>query len=144
MIRSCRIPPILSRLCGDNVIQNAMLVTCDGELLGSTSSTFVNPDGRTESMQSLGTLIADIAVDYQRLGEEYANVDNAPKKSHMQCLLLELDLGLVGVAGCAGIDCLVICLAAPNAPPGMVKAKLQAMSEHVQEALSPLTETSYR
>lgn len=194
MIRSCRIPSVLRRICTDNVIQTALLVTTDGELLGSTATTFLSPDGTTkESIESLGTLIADIAVDYSRLGEEYANLDpvpltpvNAPnaaaqqasgastggasaatassssgvsvqsssssspsnKKSHLQCLLLELELGLVAVSTCVGVDCMVIAIAAPSAPLGSVKARLQAITAHVQEALSPLaTEaitTSYR
>jgi hypothetical protein len=66
MIRSSRIPNILRQAvtAGDSgcVIQTALLVTTDGELLGSTASTFVSPDGTTkESIDSLGTLIADIA-----------------------------------------------------------------------------------
>ena len=173
MIRSCRIPSVLQRICTDNVIQTALLVTSDGELLGSTATTFLSPDGTTkESIESLGTLIADIAVDYMRLGEEYANLDPAssttlaatnnsaagaalassasstapPKKSHLQCLLLELELGLVAVSTCVGVDCMVIAIAAPSAPLGSVKARLQAITAHVQEALSTLaTETtSYR
>jgi len=218
MIRSCRIPSVLQRICTDNVIQTALLVTTDGELLGSTATTFVSPDGTTKkSIESLGTLIADIAVDYSRLGEEYANLDPVPpaaismqqqqqqqqqqpgsgtstggastatagsassaasvpsasvpggvsssntataannnnnnnassnKKRHLQCLLLELELGLVAVSTCVGVDCMVIAIAAPSAPLGSVRARLQAITAHVQEALSPLaTEaiaTSYR
>mmetsp|Transcript_24175 Transcript_24175/g.51330 ORF Transcript_24175/g.51330 Transcript_24175/m.51330 type:complete len:192 (+) Transcript_24175:764-1339(+) len=182
MIRSCRIPSVLRRICTDNVIQTALLVTTDGELLGSTATTFLSPDGTTkESIESLGTLIADIAVDYGRLGEEYANLDPAGvvpvpsmvpagaassngssssaqgvvspssaasgvtvaaaapnRKSHLQCLLLELELGLVAVSTCVGVDCMVIAIAAPSAPLGSVKARLQAITAHVQEALSPL------
>ncbi len=158
MIRSCRIPSVLRRICTDSVIQTALLVTTDGELLGSTATTFLSPDGTTkESIESLGTLIADIAVDYGKLGEEYANLDppntiitttvnkppSAPstKKSHLQCLLLELELGLVAVSTCVGVDCMVIAIAAPNAPLGTVKARLQAITAHVQEGLSPLAMT---
>lgn len=156
MIRSARIPNILNRIASDNVIQTAVLVTGDGELLGATSNTFVSPaDGSTrDSMESLGTLIADIAVDYQRLGEEYAHLDPSsssssgavsPRKtSHLQCLFFELDHGLVAVSSCVGVDCLVIGIAAPNAPMGMIQARLQAITEHVQEALAPLTEAMYR
>jgi hypothetical protein len=149
MIRSARIPGILSRIASDHVIQTAVMVTGDGELLGATSNTFISPDGSTrDSMESLGTLIADIAVDYQRLGEEYALLEPsatpAPKKSHLQCLLLEFDHGLVAISSCVGVDCLVIGIAAPNAPMGMIKARLQAITEHVQEALAPLTEATYR
>jgi hypothetical protein len=68
MIRSSRIPGILHKAMAvgamkdTNSIQTVLLVTTDGELLGSTSSTFVSPDGTTkESIESLGTLIADIA-----------------------------------------------------------------------------------
>ena len=147
MIRSARIPSVLSRICSDKVIQTAVLVTADGEMLGSTSSTFVGVDGNRESIEHLGTLIADIAVDYQRLGDEYAGLDGnntTTKKSHLQCLLLELEQGLVGVSSCIGSDVLIIGIAAPNAPLGMIKARLETIAEHVQEALSPLTEISYR
>lgn len=147
MIRSARIPSVLSRICTDKVIQTAVLVTADGEMLGSTSSTFVGVDGNRESIEHLGTLIADIAVDYQRLGDEYAGLDGnttTTKKSHLQCLLLELEQGLVGVSSCIGSDVLIIGIAAPNAPLGMIKARLETIAEHVQEALSPLTEISYR
>lgn len=147
MIRSARIPGILRRITSDNVIQAAVLVTGDGEILGASSPTFVGPDGTRESMENMGTLIADIAVDYQRLGDEYMHVKEgsaAPKKSHLRCLLLELDQGLVAVSACAEVDCLVIGIAAPDAPMGMIKARLEAITEHVQEALAPLTETLYR
>ncbi len=181
MIRSARIPSVLRRICTDNIIQTALLVTTDGELLGSTATTFLSPDGTTkESIESLGTLIADIAVDYGKLGEEYANLDlggiplktihttsghttdnssnsqtsqspasteqqqqqQSNKKSHLQCLFLELELGLVAVSACVGVDCMVIAIAAPSAPLGTVKARLQAITAHVQEALrSPLAMT---
>jgi hypothetical protein len=118
--------------------------------------------------------VADIAMDYQRLGEqEFAaveavtaasdapelqqqnrpslttsassssvsnNSNNNIKRSYMQCLLIEFDFGLVGVASCLGIDCLVIAVAKPDAPPGLIKARLQALAVHVQEAFSTLTE----
>ena len=182
MIRSARIPSVLRRICTDDVIRTALLVTTDGELLGSTATTFVGPDGTTtESIESLGTLIADIAVDYGKLGEEYASLDppappsssaspsssvpgasaaagassppsttsnnnnsnpstssTSTSKSHLRCLLLELELGLVAVAACESVDCMVIALAAPNAPLGTVRARLQAIAAHVQEALGPL------
>jgi hypothetical protein len=38
--------------------------------------TFVSPDGSQELVKNLGTLIADIAVNYQQLGDEYTGVDN--------------------------------------------------------------------
>ena len=137
MIRSCRIPPILSRILDQNVVGDnnrngddccllaAMLVSADGELLGSSTSatgsgngnnststtTFISPTtGDKESLSNLGTLIADIAVDYQRLGEEYAQIENttttntntgesssggANKKSssHLQTLVRTIYLG---------------------------------------------------
>ena len=152
MIRSARVPSILSRITTDKVIQTAILVTTDGELLGSTSSTFVSPvDGSKESIENIGTLLADIAIDYQRLGDDYSQLETnvsmgggvpPPKKpSHLQCLLLEFDQGLIGVSACAGVDYLVMGIAAPDAPMGMIKTRLQLMAEHVQEALAPLTAT---
>lgn len=118
--------------------------------MGATSSTFMSPDGSTkESIENLGTLIADIVVDYQRLGEEYVHLEHTTsaalsKKSHLQCLLLEFDHGLVAVSSCVGVDYFVIGIAAPNAPLGMIKARLQAITEHVQEALASVSDAFYR
>ena len=153
MIRSCRIPPILNRVC-DDVIHSALLVTADGELLGastkkSSASLFTSSEGTSSSsssgaIENLGTLIADIAVDYHRLGEEYAGLEGAQRnnKSQLQCLLMELELGLVAVSSCGSFDCLVIAIASPTAPLGLVKAKIQTLALYVQEALSPLAENS--
>ncbi|CAB9502684.1 expressed unknown protein [Seminavis robusta] len=175
MIRSCRIPPILNRIC-DDVIHTSLLVTADGELLGastkrSSSSLFgPPPDGNTTTtttpnnninnstintsgaIENLGTLIADIAVDYHRLGEEYAGIDQGAttrsnnnsnsNKSQLQCLLMELELGLVAVSTCGSFDCLVIAIASPTAPLGLVKARIQTLALYVQEALSPLAENT--
>ena len=158
MIRSCRIPPILNRIC-DDVIHSAFLVTADGELLGSSTKK-PNPSGLSSNshevaaatatststaIENLGTLIADIAVDYQRLGEEYIGLDGQQRSSHkssLQCLLMELELGLVAVSSCGGFDCLVVAIASPNAPLGTVKARLQTSALYVQEALSPLAENT--
>lgn len=81
------------------------------------------------------------------MGEEYAALvvseqSVATTTSHLQCLFLELELGLIAVSMCVGIDCMVIAIASPNAPLGMVKARLQAITDYVQEALSPLTSAS--
>jgi hypothetical protein len=67
MIRSARIPPILNRICTNQVTQTAILVTADGERLGATSMTFVSPNGSRELVKNLGTLIADIAVVGRRI-----------------------------------------------------------------------------
>jgi len=163
MIRSCRIPPILNRIC-DDIVHSALLVTADGELLGastkrSSSSLFppisasppegnnasISPASSAGAIENLGTLIADIAVDYQRLGEEYVGIDGSqPRngKSQLQCLLMELELGLVAVSSCGSFDCLVIAIASPTAPLGIVKAKTQTLAHYVQEALSPLAENT--
>jgi hypothetical protein len=131
MIRSCRIPSVLNRVC-DASIQSALLVTNDGELLGASTISPTQMDPET-----LGTLIADIAMDYRRLGEDMGAIS-----SKSQCLLLEMEHGLICVTSCIGIDCMVIAIAQADAPPGMVKAKLQALAVHVQEGLSLLTETN--
>mmetsp|Transcript_9797 Transcript_9797/g.13805 ORF Transcript_9797/g.13805 Transcript_9797/m.13805 type:complete len:144 (-) Transcript_9797:142-573(-) len=140
MIRSCRIPPLLSRICGDG-IDAALVVTNDGELLGSAqspkSASMMEPD----EVAHAGSLVTEIAMDYSRLGNELELLDPTLRavKNSIQCLIMELDMGLVAVSS-AGSDCLVIALADPNAPHGMLKARLTALASHVQEALSPLTE----
>lgn len=88
MIRSTKIPSVLNRIC-DNGIYMALMVTSDGELLGvsnrytppsSSSSTHESTDvadipslvKELPDPESLSTLIADIAMDYYRLGFEFA------------------------------------------------------------------------
>lgn len=138
MIRSCSIPPVLNRIC-DEKIHTAILVTTDGELMGS-STKYAH---RVKDPEALGTLLADIGVDYVRLGEEYAGVDAVQRsKSHMQCLLMEMELGVVGVSCCAGLELLVIAVGDADVPLGMLKARLQALAGYVQESLSSLTETT--
>jgi len=168
MIRSCRVPPVLNRIC-DGKIHSALLVTIDGELLGT--STARGGGGASSSRKksanagaasngggsvvsdphAFGTLVADIAVDYARLGEEFAAIDAVQRtRSHLQCLLLELDQGLVGVSSCVGgggnnpngIDCFVIAVADRDTPPAHLKSKLQSLAEHIGEALSTLTDGS--
>lgn len=129
MIRSCNIPPILNRIC-DDTIHSAFLVTRDGALLGASNNK------SQDDPEAIAALLADVGVDYQRLGEEYAAVDANPRsKSHLRCLLVELEQGLVGIAGCSDIDSLVIVVGEPNAPPGLVKAKVEALADYVQESL---------
>jgi len=161
MIRSARIPALLDRICDKNkgdddsaMIRQALLVTADGELLGCSNPPSGNSNSSNSpipiSSSSFGTLIADIAVDYQRLGEEYATAtaDDAASRtsnhksssaSHLQCLLLEMDRGLVAVTACTEMDCFVVAVASPEAPRGLVKARLQALAVHVQEALLELS-----
>jgi hypothetical protein len=160
MIRSCRIPPVLDRIC-DEKIRIALLVTADGELLGAStprappSTAAKEADARStvsppaaalsskllqDDPEAFGALVADIALGYCRLGEEYAAVDAVQRsRSHMQCLLMDMDKGVVGVSSCLGCDCFVIAVAEPDAPPGLLKARLQALAVHVQEAFSAVS-----
>lgn len=134
MIRSGRIPPVLNRIC-DEQVPTALLVTFDGELLG-TSNSFPH---HSKDPESFGTLLADIAVDYRRLGEEYAAAEDKAK-SQMECLLIQMDGGLAGAAACESIDCFVLAVAKPNTPPGLLKARLRSLADHVRESMSLLTE----
>ena len=140
-----------------------MLVTLDGELLGS--SNLYPP---TKDPDSLGTLLADIAVDYKRLGEQYAAVtdNHAPppqqqqpqqtiqqqqpprapnpyqpqQHHHLDCLLIYLEGGLAAATACDSIDCFVLAIAQPDTPPGLLKARLSSLADHVQESMSLLME----
>lgn len=141
MIRSCNIPPLLNRMC-DDTIHSAFLVTRDGDLLGSSHSNMSN-NKSDEDSQAIAALLADIGVDYQRLGEEYAAVvdvdeptdSTSKKKSHLKCLLIELEQGIVGIAACSEMDSFVMVVGESDAPPGLVKAKLEALADYVQESL---------
>mmetsp|Transcript_10745 Transcript_10745/g.14485 ORF Transcript_10745/g.14485 Transcript_10745/m.14485 type:complete len:189 (+) Transcript_10745:111-677(+) len=95
MIRSRRIPPLLSRICNDG-IHSALLVTSDGELLGSyneredTTTTTTAPSSPSSSpptqstnnaiadqldMAAIGALISEVAGDYLKLGNELQLLD---------------------------------------------------------------------
>ena len=155
MIRSTNIPIILNRICDDtNYILSALLVTADGELLGSSSrATSTSPSLPTP--ESLGTLVADIAWDYHRLGEECSLLhhnnstesQSQPLPSKMECLFIEMDLGIVGISPCIttssdtnntgdnNIGCFVIVIATYDAPLGFIQMRLQSVTTHVQESL---------
>mmetsp|Transcript_10529 Transcript_10529/g.21659 ORF Transcript_10529/g.21659 Transcript_10529/m.21659 type:complete len:146 (-) Transcript_10529:209-646(-) len=145
MIRSCRIPAVLNRVC-DESVPSALLVTFEGEILGESTAFPHHKDA-----SSFGTLVADIASDYQRAGEDYASIDGnqninpgqePQSKSHMQCLIIEMDSGCIGVSACAGVDCFVIAVAKPQTPMGLLKGRLLSLASFVQESMSTLAETS--
>ena len=75
MIRACRIGPILNRICMDDKdgITCALLVTFDGEILGEST---IHPQQHSQDPSFFGTLVADIASDYQRAGEDYIHIHN--------------------------------------------------------------------
>jgi hypothetical protein len=136
MIRSGRIPPILNRIC-DAQVPTALLVTYDGELLG-TSNVLVHPmfhGQHYKDPEAFGTLLADIAMEYSRLGEEYSQ-DN---KSKLDCLLLQLEGGIAAAVACPQIACFVLAIGTTNTPLGLLRARLHALATHVQESMSLLT-----
>lgn len=143
MIRSTRIPSILNKVC-DETIESCLLITAEGELLGVSHHT---PSDSTASTtlphhpSDLTSLLADIASQYQQLGEDYYSSQQQPHNS-MNCLILELEERVVGIAACAGIDCLVVGLGPSDAPLGLLRARLQALATYVQESLSSLTAAS--
>ena len=137
MIRSGRIPPVLNRIC-DEQIPTALLVTRDGELLG-TSNLYPKAGGGAVTAESMGTLLADIAVDYKRLGEEFAAAAEQ-RQSHLEGLLIQFQGGLAGAAACESLDCFVLAVAKPDTPPGLLKARLRSLADHVQESMSLLME----
>jgi predicted regulator of Ras-like GTPase activity (Roadblock/LC7/MglB family) len=135
MIRSNRIPPVLNRICG-NGIETAILVTADGELLGTSSSAIYYNNNKKKAAGLLladqATLITDICSDYGRMGQEL-------RQRQLNFVSFELDQGTVGVAS-AGPDCFVIAIATTNVAPGLLKARLTACAGYVQEAFTPLVE----
>ena len=128
MIRSARIPVVLKRICAENLIQDALLVTAHGELLGTTTS--IRTVGESSlSTESLASLVADIANDYQQLGHDMSPLvegSSTSGKSQLSSLLLELEMGLVAVAavilaagwrggGCSGERAIPVELTPPPA-----------------------------
>ncbi len=99
MIRSSRIPPLLDKICTDG-IKLSLLISKDGELLGSSTSQKQQPqtpptsknkttsesgDENIASISSpswgsmnpsdIGALIAEVVEDYKRLGCELTLLD---------------------------------------------------------------------
>ena len=70
MLRASNIPPLLSRITGDG-IHTALLVTSDGELLGSsgTSSDCVTKKDDTY-FANVGSLLAEVTSEYKRAGND--------------------------------------------------------------------------
>ena len=112
MIRTSRIPPLLSRICDEN-ITSAFFLTSDGELLGCYSSLSnnkepaSNADGDLSHSQSqerkqlnassIGALVSEVAEDYRRIGKGMGLQQNNPSGGAAQgldlnCLLIEMDL----------------------------------------------------
>ena len=119
--------------------------------------------------ESLGTLLADIAWDYQRLGEEFATLNNdtitttalsssssvgvqaqpqpITTTSKMECIFLEMEYGIVGISPCNNnsgnsnnynsnnIGCFVMVIATSEAPLGLIRMRLQTVTQHIQESL---------
>lgn len=73
MIRSRRIPQVLDRICDEHTIVSAVLVTLDGELLGTSTPSEGEPTTGlcrlAPDPEAFGTLVADICMEYIRLGE---------------------------------------------------------------------------
>ena len=163
MIRSTHIPIILNRICDDTRIRSALLVTADGELLGASATVaLTSPLPQLPPPESLGTLLTDIAWDYQRLGEEYATLhpdttstttaSSSSSSSTMECIFLEMEYGTVGISSCHSsssssssgnqpptIGCFVMVIATPETPLGWIRLRLQTVTQHVQESLFQLS-----
>jgi len=100
MLRARRVPPLLSRITG-NGIHTVLLVTSDGELLGSTTTvqqssaqsgeksvsnnnSTVLPGGL--DLASIGSLVAEVATDYKRAGNELSLLHGIKAVSAMNSL----------------------------------------------------------
>mmetsp|Transcript_649 Transcript_649/g.776 ORF Transcript_649/g.776 Transcript_649/m.776 type:complete len:128 (+) Transcript_649:98-481(+) len=125
MIRSCNIPPLLDRITG-NGIREAMVVTSDGELLGTSRHR------PSSEVSDKATLITDIALDYIRLGTEL---------NQRQLTYSEIEMGsaTIGIAS-AGPECFVIAIAERDVASGLLKAQVTACASHVRGSLMPLTD----
>ena len=126
MIRARRIPPLLDRILGDG-ITTALLLTGDGELLGSATLDAESSSSSSEvklDTSSLGALVAEVARDYIRAGTDLltqnppiatsnSNLASSPSSGSkkttggastnqdgLQCLLLELEDHLIGLGMC--------------------------------------------
>lgn len=117
MIRSSRIPSVLNRVCKDDpLIENTMLLTVHGELLGASSCT-----APTWALS--------------KIWEEYDH-----NNTNLNCLLLEMEEGILTVMPVGNV--LVVTQSRPEAPLGQVHVRAKLLAAHVQEALSNTQITS--
>jgi len=118
---------MLYRITG-NGIHEAMVVTSDGELLGTSHR-------RSSSKHShKATLITDITLDYIRLGNEL----NQRQLTYSE---MEMSDATIGIAS-AGPECFVIAIAEQNVASGLLKDRVTACAAHVKGSLMPLTDAS--
>jgi predicted regulator of Ras-like GTPase activity (Roadblock/LC7/MglB family) len=127
MIRSSQIPSLLHRISGNGIIA-AMVVTADGELLGTSYRK------HSERISDTATLITDVILDYIRLGTEL-------HQFKLQYVEMEMSHGTIGVAS-AGPECFVIALAEETVASGLLKSRVLACGAHVQDSLMPMTDAS--
>ena len=60
----------------------------------------------------------------------------------MEVLLMHFDHGaMAAVTACDGIDCFLVAVAKPDTPPGLLRARLRSLADHVQESMSLLMES---
>jgi predicted regulator of Ras-like GTPase activity (Roadblock/LC7/MglB family) len=115
---------MLYRITGDGIL-GAMVVTSDGELLGTSKNS-------SSSTADRATLVTDVALDYIRLGNEL-------NEQRLEYLEIDTTDATVGVAS-AGPECFVIAIASPDVPAGLLRARVTACAAHVEGSLIPLTE----
>ena len=127
MIRSSQIPSLLHRICGNGIVA-AMVVTADGELLGSSYRK------HSEQIADRATLITDVILDYIRLGTEL-------HQFKLQYVEMEMSHGTIGVAS-AGPEFFIIALAEDTVASGLLKSRVLACAAHVQDSFMPITDTS--
>jgi predicted regulator of Ras-like GTPase activity (Roadblock/LC7/MglB family) len=125
MLRSSQIPPMLHRISGNGVFA-AMVVTADGELLGTSYQN------NSELNSNRSTLITDMISDYMRLG-----MDLYQRK--LRYIEIEMSEGVIGVAS-AGPQCFVMALADKTTLSGLLKSRVLACASHVQDSLIPVME----
>lgn len=118
---------MLHRISGNGILA-AMVVSADGELLGTSYRK------NSELNADRATLITDMVLDYIRLGTEL-------HQFKLKYVEMEMSQGTIGVAS-AGPDCFVVALAEQTVAPGLLKSRVLACAAHVQDSFMPVTEAS--
>ena len=116
---------MLHRISGNDILA-AMVVSADGELLGTSYRK------KSELNADRATLITDMILDYIRLGTEL-------HQFKLKYVEMEMSQGTIGVAS-AGPDCFVIALAEQGVAPGSLKSRVLACAAHVQDSFMPVSD----
>jgi hypothetical protein len=118
-------------------------MTENGDLLGQYTEPIPSV---TLDLSCIGALVVEFAADYAKLAKDMDHLDSTSSSSSssgggdssssrgLQCLMVELDQGVVGIAKAAK-DIYVIALAGTLVDRSLLKGRLMALAQYIEPYL---------